>query len=118
MNPLQGVLNFFMGDSPWKKSLEESGFPDVSEAGLAPPFEYLQVCLGEVGHNHELPSLVKGLGGWFVEPGPGGNPIQNPDVLPTGKNMHAMDLQSIPARAAAGAALVVVDRLLGRMGRQ
>merc|ERR1719433_1564704 len=118
VNPLQGVMNFFMGGSPWKKSLEESGFPDVSEDDLAPLFDYLQVCLGEVVRNNELPSLMKALDGCFVEPGPGGDPIRNPDVLPTGKNMHALDPQSIPTKAAADTALVVVDRLLERMGQQ
>merc|ERR1719277_1784850 len=105
-----------MGGSPWKKALEENGFSDVSENDLAPLFEYLQVCLGEVVRNNELSSLVKALNGCFVEPGPGGDPIRNPDVLPTGKNMHALDPQSIPTKAAADTALVVVDRLLERMG--
>jgi len=118
VNPLQGVMNFFMGGSPWKKALTENGFPDVSEDDLAPLFEYLQVCLGEVVRNNELPSLVKALNGCFVEPGPGGDPIRNPDVLPTGKNMHALDPQSIPTKAAADTALVVVDRLLERMAQQ
>jgi magnesium chelatase subunit H len=35
-----------------------------------------------------------------VEPGPGGDPIRNPLVLPTGKNIHALDPQSIPTAAA------------------
>ena len=47
-------------------------------------------------------------------PGPGGDPIRNPKVLPTGKNMHALDPQSIPTAAAVKGAKVVVDRLLER----
>ena len=45
-------------------------------------------------------------------PGPGGDPIRNPGVLPTGKNIHALDPQSIPTAAAVKSATVVVDRLL------
>lgn len=47
-----------------------------------------------------------------MEPGPGGDPIRNPGVLPTGKNIHALDPQSIPTTAAiknakvSGAALM------------
>jgi magnesium chelatase subunit H len=49
-----------------------------------------------------------------LTPGPGGDPIRNPDVLPTGKNIHALDPQSIPTTAAVNAAKVVVDRLIDR----
>lgn len=114
-NPLlRGFLNLF-GGSPWKQALSQAGFPDCDEGALTPLFEYLQVCLGEVVRNNELPSLLRALNGEFIEPGPGGDPIRNPDVLPTGKNMHALDPQSIPTKAAVDTALVVVDRLLERM---
>ena len=43
-------------------------------------------------------------------PGPGGDPIRNPDVLPTGKNMHALDPQSIPTRLPSSLRQGVVDR--------
>jgi len=117
VNPfMRNVMNFFTGGSPWKQALAGAGFPDCDEGALSPLFEYLQVCLGEVVRNNELPSLLRALNGEFIEPGPGGDPIRNPDVLPTGKNMHALDPQSIPTKAAADTALVVVDRLLERMG--
>ena len=47
-------------------------------------------------------------------PGPGGDPIRNPKVLPTGKNIHALDPQAIPTGAAVASAKVVVDRLIER----
>ena len=50
------------------------------------------------------------LKGGYVEPGPGGDPIRNPSVLPTGKNIHALDPQSIPTQAALKSARVVVER--------
>ena len=56
--------------------------------------------------------------GGYVEPGPGGDPIRNPGVLPTGKNIHALDPQSIPTQAAVKSARVVVERYeLGCMQR-
>jgi len=119
VNPfLRDVFSFFSGGSPWKRSLADNKFPDCSEDELKPLFEYLQTCLGEVVRNNELPSLLKAFNGEFITPGPGGDPIRNPDVLPTGKNMHALDPQSIPTKAAADVALVVVDRLLERMGKE
>merc|ERR1712123_556293 len=46
--------------------------------------------------------------------GPGGDPIRNPLVLPTGKNMHALDPSAIPTSAAMDCAKNVVDLLLER----
>merc|ERR550534_411229 len=119
VNPfMRDVFSFFSGGSPWGKALAESGFPNCSEDDLKPLFNYLEGCLGEIVCNNELPGLLKALDGEFIEPGPGGDPIRNPDVLPTGKNMHALDPNSIPTKAAADTALVVVDRLLERMAQQ
>mmetsp|Transcript_40129 Transcript_40129/g.94449 ORF Transcript_40129/g.94449 Transcript_40129/m.94449 type:complete len:1476 (+) Transcript_40129:167-4594(+) len=116
VNPImRDVTAMFSGGTPWKKALTEKGFPNCDDGQLNKLFEYLEVCLGEVIKNNELPSLVRALNGEFIEPGPGGDPIRNPDVLPTGKNMHALDPQSIPTKAAVDTALVVVDRLLENM---
>eukprot|EP00929_Paragymnodinium_shiwhaense_P075372 TRINITY_DN3852_c0_g1_i1.p1 TRINITY_DN3852_c0_g1~~TRINITY_DN3852_c0_g1_i1.p1 ORF type:complete len:1473 (+),score=434.92 TRINITY_DN3852_c0_g1_i1:77-4495(+) len=118
-NPLlQDVFSFLSGGSPWKKALDQAGFPNCSDDDLKPIFEYLQVCLQQIVVNNELPGLVKALNGEFIEPSPGGDPIRNPDVLPTGKNMHALDPQSIPTKAAADTAMVVVDRLLAGLKKQ
>jgi magnesium chelatase subunit H len=59
-------------------------------------------------------TLQEALSGKYVLPGPGGDPIRNPGVLPTGKNIHALDPQSIPTAAAVKGAKLVVDRLLDR----
>jgi len=119
VNPfMRDVFSFFGGGSPWKKALADSGFPDCSEEDLKPLFTYLEGCLKQVVVNNELPGLVKALKGEFIPPGPGGDPIRNPDVLPTGKNMHALDPNSIPTRAAAEVAIIVVDRLLEGLAKQ
>lgn len=55
----------------------------------------------QVVKDNELGALVEALNGEYVEPGPGGDPIRNPSVLPTGKNIHALDPQSIPTQVRA-----------------
>lgn len=77
-------------------------------------FKYLEFCLEQVVKDNELGALKEALEGKYVEPGPGGDPIRNPGVLPTGKNIHALDPQSIPTAAAIKNARLVVDRLLDR----
>ncbi|GAX40475.1 protoporphyrin IX magnesium chelatase [Tolypothrix sp. NIES-4075] len=113
---LVSKLNFFnMGKKePWVEALHQAGYPKVDPTALKPLFEYLEFCLQQVCADNELGALLKGLEGEYILPGPGGDPIRNPDVLPTGKNIHALDPQSIPTTAAVQSAKIVVDRLLAR----
>jgi magnesium chelatase subunit H len=113
----QGInfMTALTGGTPWKKSLAESGFPNVSEDTIGPLFDYLDFCLRQIVADNEVGALVEALDGKFILPGPGGDPIRNPDVLPTGKNMHGLDPQSIPTAAAIDVARVIADRLLERM---
>ncbi|MGD1950009.1 MAG: magnesium chelatase subunit H [Leptolyngbyaceae cyanobacterium] len=111
-------FNFGQRRDPWVEALHDLGYKNVDEEALKPLFEYLQFCLKQVVADNELASLLKALDGEYVLPGPGGDPIRNPDVLPTGKNIHALDPQSIPTTAAVQSAKVVVDRLLERQRQE
>ncbi|MEL6397721.1 MAG: magnesium chelatase subunit H [Cyanobacteria bacterium J06626_4] len=103
---------------PWIKALQEAGYPAVEGETIKPLMEFLEYCLEQVCADNELGALLKGLEGEYVLPGPGGDPIRNPDVLPTGKNLHALDPQSIPTLAAVQSAKIVVDRLLERQRQE
>jgi magnesium chelatase subunit H len=103
---------------PWIKALHEAGYKNVDAEAIKPLMEFLEFCLEQVCADNELGALLKGLEGEYVIPGPGGDPIRNPDVLPTGKNLHALDPQSIPTLAAVQSAKIVVDRLLERQKQE
>ncbi len=100
--------------APWIEALHQLGYTKVDPEVLKPLFEYLEFCLEQICADNELGALLKTLEGEYLIPGPGGDPIRNPDVLPTGKNIHALDPQSIPTTAAVQSAKIVVDRLLER----
>lgn len=110
------VLNFFnMGrKEPWIEALHQQGYTQVDTAAIKPLFEYLEFCLKQIVADNELGALLRALEGEYILPGPGGDPVRNPDVLPTGKNIHALDPQAIPTTAAVQSAQIVVDRLLAR----
>jgi len=108
------VFNLGKKDPYWLETLHDLGYKNVDAEKLKPLFEYLEFCLEQVCADNELGSLLMALDGEYITPGPGGDPIRNPDVLPTGKNIHALDPQSIPTAAAVKSAKVVVDRLLER----
>jgi magnesium chelatase subunit H len=99
---------------PWTQVLLDLGYNNIDPDPMKPLFEFLQFCLTQVVADNELGGLLTGLSGEYISPGPGGDPIRNPDVLPTGKNIHALDPQSIPTTAAVQSAKVVVDRLIDR----
>ncbi len=108
------MFNFGGGKAVWTTALHDLGYKNIADDSLTTLFEYLQFCLKQVVADNELASLLRALDGEYVLPGPGGDPIRNPDVLPTGKNIHALDPQSIPTSAAVQSAKIVVDRLIAR----
>ncbi|XP_051140400.1 magnesium-chelatase subunit ChlH, chloroplastic [Andrographis paniculata] len=110
---LTSILGFGINE-PWMQHLSETKFYRADREKLRVLFQFLGECLKLVVADNELGSLKQALEGKYVEPGPGGDPIRNPKVLPTGKNIHALDPQAIPTTAAMQSAKVVVDRLLER----
>ena len=100
--------------SPWLRTCSSAGFAQIDAKELEKLFGYLRFCLDQICADMEMESLLKALDGEYVLPGPGGDPIRNPGVLPSGKNIHALDPQAIPTRAAVAAAKGVVDKLIAR----
>jgi len=100
---------------PWTQAIINAGFPDVDEERLTPLIGYLEFCLKQVVANNELPGIMELLNGEFLMPAPGGDPIRNPDVLPTGRNMHALDPSAIPTNAAVEVSEDVVRKLLEKL---
>ncbi|MGD1939446.1 MAG: magnesium chelatase subunit H [Cyanophyceae cyanobacterium] len=103
---------------PWLRAMADAGFPNVGVDGAQTLFEYVDFCLEQVIADKEMESLLRALDGEYILPGPGGDPVRNPMVLPTGKNMHALDPQSIPTTAAVKSAKGVVDRLIERQRQE
>jgi len=100
---------------PWTQAIVNAGFPEVEEERLAGVVAYLEFCLKQVVANNELGGIMELLNGDFLMPAPGGDPIRNPDVLPTGRNMHALDPSSIPTTAAVEVSENVVRKLLEKL---
>ncbi|KAI7991948.1 hypothetical protein LOK49_LG12G02789 [Camellia lanceoleosa] len=110
---LSSILGFGVNE-PWVQYLSNTKFYRTDREKLRILFAFLGDCLKLIVADNELGSLKQALEGKYVEPGPGGDPIRNPKVLPTGKNIHALDPQAIPTTAAMQSAKVVVERLLER----
>ena len=53
-----------------------------------------------LAQDHELPALMRALNGQFIAPVPGGDVIRAPEILPTGRNIHAFDPFRMPTAFA------------------
>jgi len=84
-----------------------------SERSL-PTFSMLTRIAEQLDSNNELESLVRALRGEYITPGPGADIVQNPLVLPTGRNTHAVNPYSVPSQVAFSRAKVTADALLCR----
>jgi cobaltochelatase CobN len=63
----------------------------------------------------EMEGLLAGLAGRRVAPGPAGSPYRGrADVLPTGRNLYAVDPRAVPSRAAHAQGVKLAEELLRR----
>ncbi|MCA1575921.1 MAG: cobaltochelatase subunit CobN [Acidobacteria bacterium] len=79
-----------------------------------PVFALLESVSAKLQTNTEIDALIRAIRGEFIEPGPGADIIQNPDVLPTGRNTHAINPYSVPSAVAFARGEVVATSLLER----
>ncbi len=85
----------------------------ASERSL-PTFSLLARIAEQLDANNELESLLRALRGEYIKPGPGADIVQNPLVLPTGRNTHAVNPYSVPSQVAFSRAKATADALLAR----
>ncbi|HEV7844120.1 MAG TPA: cobaltochelatase subunit CobN, partial [Pyrinomonadaceae bacterium] len=79
-----------------------------------PVFALLSRICEQLSVSPELGSLTRALRGEYIEPGPGADIVQNPDILPTGRNTHAVNPYVVPSQIAYARAERVVKSLLER----
>jgi len=72
----------------------------------------------EVSPALERESFLAALDGRFVPPGQGNDPLRTPEVLPTGRNFHALSDDLIPTRVAWSLAAELVKEARNKKNRQ
>ena len=88
------------GEGPGVRVLVTIPYPADLVGHLLPEREGLGERVAACGAAESL-GLLRALGGRFVSPGPAGAPARGRlDVLPTGRNLYAIDPRSAPTRNA------------------
>jgi magnesium chelatase subunit H len=83
-----------------------------------PIFVLLEKVAGQLETNSEIEALLRALRGEYIQPGPGADIVQNPSILPTGRNTHAINPYSVPSEAAFARSEEVANQLLERYQRE
>ncbi|HEX8457982.1 MAG TPA: cobaltochelatase subunit CobN [Pyrinomonadaceae bacterium] len=86
----------------------------VPREASRPVFALLEKIAAQLKENCELDALARALRGEYIEPGPGADIVQNPSILPTGRNTHAVNPYGVPSTLAYARAERVVKLLLER----
>ncbi|MGD9376849.1 MAG: magnesium chelatase subunit H [Methyloceanibacter sp.] len=99
------------GASP-DKAAQHSGLDTIEDSKEL--FKSLAETATLLAENEELPALIHALDGGFTRPAPAGDLLRNPEILPTGRNIHGFDPFRIPSAFAVADGKQQADRLLAK----
>ncbi|WP_051341585.1 cobaltochelatase subunit CobN [Azospirillum halopraeferens] len=87
---------------------------DGGDAALADLLETARSHWRALGENREIAGLLAGLEGRHVPTGYGGDPIRNPESLPTGRNLYPFDPSRVPTKQAWEAGREAAEKLIAQ----
>jgi len=64
------------------------------------------------GTVREIDQTLRALDAEYIEPGPGNDPIRNPEALPTGRNFYSFDQRKFPDAETEAMGVILADQLL------
>jgi len=110
-------------DNPAWRFVDEWVLSDRSLDALSDPrlralAERGRTLAANLAAEREIEAILHALNGRWIDPSYGGDPIRNPDVLPTGRNMYGFDPSRVPTRAAYEAGKAAVDQLIAQYRMQ
>ncbi len=82
--------------------------PDIT-ADLNRALNY-SVLLSET--TREIDQTMRALNAEYIEPGPGNDPVRNPETLPTGRNFYSFDQRKFPDVETEAMGVILADQLL------
>ncbi|MBD9363724.1 cobaltochelatase subunit CobN [Methylomonas fluvii] len=68
--------------------------------------------------NAEMDALIDALAGRYIPAGSGGDPLRNPDALPTGKDLYGFDPSRIPSEAVYNEGARLAEQVVADFKKQ
>ncbi|XBQ16993.1 MAG: magnesium chelatase subunit H [Oceanicaulis sp.] len=91
-----------------------AAIPSSAREAWTPAFRRLAQTEAGLRANDELGATLHAIAGGYVPPVSGGDLIRNPDILPTGRNMHGFDPFRLPTAWAVKDGAAQAERLIAR----
>jgi magnesium chelatase subunit H len=115
---VSGAVNLFVTDGLERAIdfLKEKANVDRDQS--SPMFQLLSTVSKQLETNREGESLLRALRGEFIPAGPGADIVQDPSVLPTGRNTHAVNPYLVPSTTAFARAELIANGLLERYRKE
>ncbi len=121
--PGDEIDEIFVGDyqkladaAPYKflKRYTVDGAPlaEVKDAKLAALLERGRAYYAALSADNEMAAFLAALAGRHIPTSYGGDPIKNPEALPTGRNLYGFDPSRVPTQQAWAAGKEAIDALL------
>ena len=96
----------------WIKKYTKANLSRADLKALETSLTYGSQLAGMLTHNTEIDQLMRYLSGEFISPGVGGDPMRDPHVIPTGRNMYQFNPELIPTVLACERGAVVASQVL------
>jgi magnesium chelatase subunit H len=114
-NPDLAIASVLEGSLPVRMAEADSYLrreAGTRAAELSRLWHFLNTVLINLAENHELTAVLHALDGKYTPPSPGNDLVRNPDIVPTGRNMHSLDPYTIPSAFAEQAGKLSAEELL------
>lgn len=119
---LVGDYKRLADSTPYRKLQQILGGSAADDAGLPEKLRPMAVkargWYRDLDAQSEIAAFLNALEGRHIPTSYGGDPIKNPDALPTGRNLYAFDPSRVPTKAAWEAGKEALENLLAAHRQQ
>jgi magnesium chelatase subunit H len=109
---LQSYLEAYFGEQ-WEEVLSEAAIASAPDHPILSTADQIRDLLAQ--NTDELTNLLRGLNGEYIPAAPGGDLLRDGiGVLPTGRNIHALDPYRMPSPAAYERGREIAKKLIAQ----
>ncbi len=102
-------------DEETVEAIASGNCPESLSQLIPNPNEAVQICQLLRQTPDEMTNLLRGLNGEYIPPAPGGDLLRDgPGVLPTGRNIHALDPYRMPSPAAYSRGREIAQKIIAQ----